>query len=160
MRNCRFRASGGHFNPRTREGCDSCVFPLFRAELISIHAPVKGATRRDTVSRHVPGISIHAPVKGATPTTTCQRTARGNFNPRTREGCDLDDDIKDIGIPFISIHAPVKGATQPCFPNKAGRIISIHAPVKGATLLIKLKRTTTLHFNPRTREGCDYAFSP
>ena len=55
---------------------------------ISIHAPVKGATR-NCWSEHQPlRISIHAPVKGA--------TAIGIT----------------YGITFIiSIHAPVKGAT-------------------------------------------------
>jgi hypothetical protein len=36
----------------------------------------------------------------------------GCFNPRTREGCDLnkneDEDLPDL----VSIHAPVKGATR------------------------------------------------
>ena len=56
--------------------------------LISIHAPVKGAT--DIVfERDLRWgiISIHAPVKG----TTCSRrasSARSNFNPRSREGSD------------------------------------------------------------------------
>ena len=35
----------GHFNPRTREGCDTgSLIGVEPAELISIHAPVKGAT--------------------------------------------------------------------------------------------------------------------
>ena len=35
-----------------------------------------------------------------------------DFNPRTREGCDLDTlDTVDV-YPSISIHAPVKGATD------------------------------------------------
>ena len=57
-----------NFNPRTREGCDpedlrsvAAVFP------ISIHAPVKGATRSTASFHPCPvAISIHAPVKGAT----------------------------------------------------------------------------------------------
>ena len=55
-------------------------------------------------------VSIHAPVKGATfcgfwmmPRVIC-------FNPRTREGCDLVVDALEHLL-VVSIHAPVKGAT-------------------------------------------------
>ena len=55
------------FNPRTREGCDDLVYAdddtVFN---ISIHAPVKGATRNGSVFVPHVLISIHAPVKGAT----------------------------------------------------------------------------------------------
>ena len=35
-----------HFNPRTREGCDGVHEPLRDGDTdISIHAPVKGATK-------------------------------------------------------------------------------------------------------------------
>ena len=55
---------------------------------ISIHAPVKGATRIILSDGSTAGISIHAPVKGATVSVYA--------------AClDL----------WISIHAPVKGAT-------------------------------------------------
>ena len=100
-----------YFNPRTREGCDFPVgVPVPVALRISIHAPVKGATRRRIdsppavyISIHAPvkgatrrvadlllqvHISIHAPVKGATGQQLFQPFWQGNFNPRTREGCD------------------------------------------------------------------------
>ena len=55
------------FNPRTREGCDMNLFAIAQRKIdISIHAPVKGATRRH----------------GHEYTAPC------HFNPRTREGCD------------------------------------------------------------------------
>ena len=55
-----------------------------------------------------------------------------NFNPRSREGSDvnLDADDKDW---VISIHAPAKGATRPVF----------------------LPDNAVFHFNPRSREGSD-----
>ena len=34
-------------------------------------------------------ISIHAPVKGATQAELADKLKIGNFNPRTREGCDM-----------------------------------------------------------------------
>ena len=56
-------------------------------------------------------ISIHAPVKGATSFADRYDGYVQNFNPRSREGSDpVRDDEKDRVVP-ISIHAPVKGAT-------------------------------------------------
>ena len=56
---------------------------------ISIHAPVKGATSVDVAHSIIDGISIHAPVKGATAYSLATITFLRNFNPRTREGCDV-----------------------------------------------------------------------
>ena len=57
--------------------------------IISIHAPVKGATGAEGQGEGCPRISIHAPVKGAT-----------------------HSDPYDVDYSQISIHAPVKGATR------------------------------------------------
>ena len=100
------------FNPRSREGSDNTVRNLSTVNLISIHAPVKGATRWRLRQCGTPTISIHAPVKGA--------TVGGN---------GLDMNVK------ISIHAPVKGATRVWALLRVGCSISIHAPVKGATTI-------------------------
>ena len=35
-----------------------------------------------------------------------------NFNPRSREGSDVDIQAKAYLVSFISIHAPAKGATN------------------------------------------------
>ena len=77
---------------------------------ISIHAPVKGATR--TGSLPYPGfaISIHAPVKGATLWARKGPFLSVYFNPRSREGSDPCNPSSSTTEP-ISIHAPVKGAT-------------------------------------------------
>ena len=56
-----------------------------------------------------------------------------NFNPRTREGCDVK---YYIGIVY-------------------GQDISIHAPARGATRRYDEQREVEKYFNPRTREGCD-----
>ncbi len=55
-------------------------------------------------------ISIHAPVKGATSTRATRIGGPRYFNPRTREGCDYGD-VHEGHDMIISIHAPVKGAT-------------------------------------------------
>ena len=79
-----------YFNPRTREGCDSAYKAHQSAgSWISIHAPVKGATFIVADDRDIRVISIHAPVKGATVYSQDLLVYKRNFNPRTREGCDL-----------------------------------------------------------------------
>ena len=77
-----------NFNPRSREGSDIELVRDDNRTFISIHAPVKGATKKDKQNFVQEVISIHAPVKGATAASRACLT-----------------------IPKISIHAPVKGAT-------------------------------------------------
>ena len=126
---------------------------------ISIHAPARGATVI------LPGIFAPACLFQSThprgvrqkqlpPLKVCHK----NFNPRTREGCDIFNISMVANINDISIHTPARGATPPVSSVVSLLlVISIHAPAKGATLAIK--RTTTFwnNFNPRTREGCDGA---
>ena len=78
-------------------------------------------------------VSIHAPVKGATAILSAMESRRAGFNPRSREGsdhhCQRGHDMEKV-----SIHAPVKGATRHLTNHKIGDYnVSIHAPVKGAT---------------------------
>ena len=83
------------------------------------------------------------------------------FNPRTREGCDSSDMLRDMfkeefqsthprGVrpKFIfiftycrnvSIHAPARGATLPFEEKVKVFNVSIHAPARGATLIINDK---------------------
>ncbi len=59
-------------------------------------------------------------------------SAISNFNPRSREGSDLEAEL-GISIWAISIHAPARGATV--VPETCQKLerISIHAPARGAT---------------------------
>ena len=57
-----------NFNPRPREGSDSTELHIYTKNVISIHAPVKGAT----LSRQRAIVFL------------------SNFNPRPREGSDED----------------------------------------------------------------------
>ena len=77
-------------------------------------------------------ISIHAPVKGATRRIQQAQEAVSYFNPRSREGSDTHIIGFDLSR-IISIHAPVKGATDLRVESLLQLRISIHAPVKGAT---------------------------
>ena len=168
------------FNPRSREGSDdSPNVPLCLPSNISIHAPAKGAThaglcsadkppvfqstlpRRErrsfsAISARSSPISIHAPAKGATGRDHCMMVGHFHFNPRSREGSDLNA-FNGQAYGSISIHAPAKGATgkqsdsshtsnkfQSTLPRRERRTpithaitaiaISIHAPAKGATV--------------------------
>ena len=123
-----------YFNPRTREGCDLEAFYKKTIDyVISIHAPVKGATKDLTLRQKAIVISIHAPVKGATTGLCKEAISWQNFNPRTREGCDTVFHRPSGRNGWISIHAPVKGATHVADDLYSTIAISIHAPVKGAT---------------------------
>ena len=77
--------------------------------IVSIHAPVKGATAASWVSLGDIAVSIHAPVKGAT-ARGCRVRLTASFNPRPREGGDKAE-VKVHEDTAVSIHAPVKGAT-------------------------------------------------
>ena len=61
-----FKKTVKDFNSRSREGSDILLKKFTKKSLISIHAPVKGATRMPNPPIKPIMISIHAPVKGAT----------------------------------------------------------------------------------------------
>ena len=54
------------FNPRTRVGCDLPNISAYRYNMVSIHAPVWGATNIWGTGVFFSLVSIHAPVWGAT----------------------------------------------------------------------------------------------
>ena len=61
------------------------------------------------------------------------------------------------GVRKISIHAPARGATSEFICNFSSDIISIHAPARGATPAPSLRMPRLSYFNPRSREGSDFA---
>ena len=103
-------------------GCDFMVnFELFQsthpcgvrrmtreavgALVVSIHAPVRGATRKASLAELVAKVSIHAPVRGATPHRLSCALLQLGFNPRTRAGCDVNyKPIKGKARQFQSTH--------------------------------------------------------
>ena len=64
---------------------------------VSIHAPVKGATHVGAVGQPVAEVSIHAPVKGATPCVAIHPRPSRSFNPRAREGRDHEREDEPSG---------------------------------------------------------------
>ena len=128
-----FRAISSNFNPRSREGSDCIIFtfsfkfsnfnPRSREGSdrltdvppvscrISIHAPARGATFRQSMRDEDIKISIHAPARGATFFIILMCFSFTNFNPRSREGSDTiyPASVRPVSI---SIHAPARGATH------------------------------------------------
>ena len=84
---------------------------MLRAVLVSIHAPVKGATSQQLIVFTRWHVSIHAPVKGATFTRGDYPKEDTCFNSRSREGSDPAELDAAGETVKVSIHAPVKGAT-------------------------------------------------
>ena len=87
---CAHRIRSGYFNSRPSARGDAKCARYFTPEQISIHAPPRGATRREPDSPPRCPISIHAPPRGAT--------------------CKL---ARWLSAAIISIHAPPRGATDP-----------------------------------------------
>ena len=77
------------FNPRSHEGSDAGPGPsYFRTDIVSIHAPTKGATYPITPSFRSALVSIHAPTKGATTkysTTHISRKFQSTLPRRERQ---------------------------------------------------------------------------
>ena len=121
------------FNPRTRKGCDLFFFQTGFKDIVSIHAPVKGATSSGE-----------------------KTSSRSCFNPRTRKGCDRL--FKPILVITISFNPRTRKGCDPSrsSPHSSVHPVSIHAPVKGATRSRLPPVPADRRFNPRTRKGCDF----
>ena len=142
-------------------------------------------------------ISIHAPAKGATGDVLFIQSESYNFNPRSREGSDITCPVcgykfsgfqstlprrerrfsnSVLSIPGYFNPRSREGSDTPSLALQKQCPISIHAPAKGATLFYRLfylsgQFQSTLprrerhpfigfakamsNFNPRSREGSD-----
>ena len=123
------------FNPRSREGSDGRKVTDRLTIAISIHAPVKGATKRSARSQ--------------------KRRKFQSTLPR-KERRDLAQMVEVLV--HISIHAPMKGATDTVSARIRG--FSFQSTLPRRERQVQRLRTPTLrHFNPRSREGSDPAIS-
>ena len=165
---------------RLGEGRHGSGGTVTRLDHVSIHAPVRGATRRAAQARHIAQgfnprpcargdlekletvvggvVSIHAPVRGATCPGRFPRPAGRSFNPRP---CARGDNTapRTSGANGVSIHAPVRGATKTVREAVRSIIVSIHAPVRGATCPLSVCRMAVICFNPRPCARGDVAFA-
>ena len=113
-------------------GATTFRFDVYKRLRISIHAPTRGATQAIAEVLDDMGISIHAPTRGATkyPPYSDFRTVFQSTLPRGERHLRY---IPVIGTRFISIHAPTRGATGFLDVPQILLDISIHAPTRGAT---------------------------
>jgi len=121
-----------YFNPRTREGCDEDGYTDKHSYDISIHAPVKGATR--LVPYNAVNIRYFNPRtrEGCDFAEQYADQILHDFNPRTREGCDpIGTNVTGTASYFNP--RTREGCDVFTLLGKTGGEISIHAPVKGAT---------------------------
>ena len=105
VRRYRFRGKRKRvsFNPRTRTGCDVTPEKLLPFPWVSIHAPARGATREAISpaclslfqSTHPHGVRLE-PHGGFAPPE--------GFNPRTRTGCDINQNHTITQAKFQSTH--------------------------------------------------------
>ena len=145
--------SGSNFNPRSREGSDAWQKADWLYYQISIRAPARGATGRPCQLLYVKGFQSALPRGERLPLTRGMLQVH-DFNPRSREGSDIDW-VSNPLCKAISIRTPARGATrtwtrlprlcrfQSALPrgerrgDKSLRLcscdISIRAPARGAT---------------------------
>gem|GEM_PF-240029 len=119
------------FNPRSHERSDLSSSLASLGNVISIHAPTRGATSYHKLCCSDQGISIHAPTRGAT-----------KYPPFSE--CHYG----------ISIHAPTRGATKEAATTIEGSLFQSTLPREERRICTG---TSLLHsyFNPRSHERSD-----
>ena len=192
-------ADASYFNPRSREGSDPRLAPLSRTVVYFNPRSREGSDAEENAQSGVQLISIHAPAKGATRSARSPTQGRADFNPRSREGSDQDRPLRDRGhghfnprsregsdADRFNVSHMVSHFNPRSREGSDGRLqtsirknylfqstlprrerlnaavlaptttaISIHAPAKGATPYLIWVPTCVYHFNPRSREGSD-----
>ena len=109
---CRGKSRGDtwHFNPRPREGGDMSCPDLTGTILLFQSTPPRGERRSVPVDILPTAIFQSTPPRGERPMSADAALPRHHFNPRPREGSDVDRLMPEDSS-VISIHAPARGAT-------------------------------------------------
>ena len=101
------------FNPRARAGRDENIRLERRiVDLVSIHAPARGATEAPCVIDLRSKFQSTRPRGARRGQTYDWQRGRCSFNPRARAGRDLGDGRDLQRRHAVSIHAPARGATH------------------------------------------------
>ena len=101
---------------------------------ISIHAPLRGATNTNTNTLSNRLISIHAPLRGATLDSVQDlNLSSQDFYPRTPAGCDSWPRSNFQVCQYFYPRTPAGCDPIPPSSSRTGAI-SIHAPLRGATI--------------------------
>ena len=121
------------FNPRPRDGGDLLDGVGAGVTLVSIRAPVMGATLQPCRLNQDAVVSIRAPVMGATEAVNVKILTVTGFNPRPRDGGDSTD--SETTPPCMCFNPRPRDGGDACLrrqiPGRA--MVSIRAPVMGAT---------------------------
>ena len=117
------------------------------ADIISIHAPPRGATASRTATYAFRAFQF-TPLREGRPETHRPTPQGGHFNSRPSA---RGDNLLTLTKMFdkISIHAPPRGATSGCWISRCKEPISIHAPPRGATSAPRSHATPPTNFNSR-----------
>ena len=120
-------------------------------DIVSIHAPARGAT--DCMSPRRNDIQFQSTrPHGARPVIHFANCPYSCFNPRARTGRDNKTIYRINQLEFQSTRP--HGARQGDNIRRKIYGVSIHAPARGATWVLK-KKHLFLCFNPRARTGRD-----
>ncbi len=124
--------------------------------IVSIHAPVQGATTARPVAPYLGGFYPRPRAGGDGEQTLCLTQQLKRFYPRPRAGGDQRG-LGQIGRLFVSIHAPVQGATLPADVIVALETLCFYPrPRAGGDLLRSgTTRRQSPCFYPRPRAGGD-----
>ena len=100
---------------------------------ISIHAPVKGATKRRRTGRSLSADFNPRSREGSDAPRDPAAAFDADFNPRSREGSDLDESGIYTRRSDFNPRSREGSDMRNLAKHGPGAVISIHAPVKGAT---------------------------
>ena len=149
MKKRKFQSTHPHgVRHRSTNGYDKAI-------TVSIHAPTRGATFANFISKPTFKFQSTHP-HGVRHESTLRIFTRLRFNPRTHTGCDYFCGINYYRyVQFQSTH-PHGVRLRLIFCHPPYMRVSIHAPTRGATILPPvLSARASSCFNPRTHTGCD-----
>ena len=142
------RGRESHFNSRpSARGDKGTYYKVDIKRNFNSRPSARGDVAID-ICRALDIISIHAPPRGATPFRCAGNVVRSHFNSRPSARGDVRLARVVAGV-FISIHAPPRGATPAAPRWIASSSISIHAPPRGATPTCKKTEKKLKNFNSR-----------
>ena len=124
-------------------------------EIISIHAPARGATTK--WAHHLFSDAFQSTLpRGERRTSSLDNPLSiSDFNPRSREGSDRLFPSCIVMLKSISIHAPARGATHSQHISVVAYSVFQSTLPRGERRQRKSIYKRSSNFNPRSREGSD-----
>ena len=142
-----------HFNPRSREGSDNRAVDMCRNIIISIHAPAKGATIERWICAAISSFQSTLPRRERQKDRRQDKKGQ-NFNPRSREGSDVDCLQENVYLDGFQSTLPRRERQGDRGETGAAGAFQSTLP-RRERLKILHWYTVLIHFNPRSREGSD-----